>query len=39
MAQVPEQEPKRYNFWGYSTLGFQAPMARYGKSDAALELK
>ncbi|KAL6767130.1 ISA1 [Auxenochlorella protothecoides x Auxenochlorella symbiontica] len=31
--------PARYNFWGYSTLAFQAPMARYAASDAATEFK
>lgn len=23
------QDAYRYNFWGYSTVGFNAPMSRY----------
>ena len=32
---IPGSDQYRFNYWGYSTVGFFAPMARY--SQAALE--
>lgn len=36
-AQIPGSDPPefRYNFWGYSTVGFFAPMSRYSANIAA----
>eukprot|EP00887_Chlorella_sp_A99_P006221 scaffold3.g6221.t1 len=32
---IPGTTAHRYNFWGYSTVGFFAPMARYSAAAAA----
>lgn len=38
--QEPGKEPPRYNFWGYSTVGFHAPMDRYAAAgDPGTQLK
>lgn len=32
---IPGSDAYRYNFWGYSTVGYFAPMARYSAAAAA----
>ena len=32
---IPGSGAYRYNMWGYSTVGFMAPMARYSAAAAA----
>ena len=32
---IPGTDEYRYNYWGYSTVGFFAPMARYSAAAAA----
>ena len=32
---IPGTDEYRFNYWGYSTVGFFAPMARYSAAAAA----
>ena len=34
MQVIPGSEQYRFNYWGYSTIGFFAPMARYSAAAA-----
>ena len=31
LQQIPGSDDYRFNFWGYSTINFFAPMARYSQ--------
>lgn len=35
MQIIPGTDEYRYNYWGYSTVGFFAPMARFSAASAA----
>ena len=32
--QIPGSDEYRFNFWGYSTVGFFAPMSRFSEAAA-----
>ncbi len=35
MQLIPGSDQYRFNYWGYSTVGFFAPMARFSAAAAA----
>lgn len=35
MQVIPGTDEYRFNYWGYSTVGFFAPMSRYSAAAAA----